>query len=140
MRKSIMHGDAAMAAYAAVAAANGNTFGGRKMDAAGDLLGFARSFEYIEAEFYRYKYGLVQWRSIFGAPETGPSYIENTTYRELEDVGDADWVDEKANDYPKQEILGRENTQPVRAIGASFAYTWDEVARASVLGLNIDAE
>jgi hypothetical protein len=134
--KSIMHSDAAIAAYQAVLG-SGVEVGGRRLDA-GNTVGFARAFEFIEAGILKMKFGLVQWRSIFGAPETGPSWLEYTTYRQSEDYGDADWVDEMATDYPGVGIVASESTQPVRALGSSFTYSVDEIAKFAVLGMDVN--
>lgn len=138
MKRTILAGETARAVYEQVLRADAERRGVR-FDA-GETAAFARQFENIEAELYRYVYGPeAQWRTIFPVVSAA-NWAEFSTHRMINRVGEADEVDDLATDFPHVEIVGEEATQPIRSYGASFSYSIDDVRKALYAGMDITSE
>lgn len=89
----------------------------------------------LEVEYADIKYS----RLIPISTEIGPA-ADSFTVRIFDKQGSMKFIGDRAQDLPRSDILRKELTYPVRSIGGSFAYSFQELrASAMVPGMNIDS-
>lgn len=140
-RKSVFHSDAAKATFAQVIAQakqSGSLPGLARREDNGLVLGFARAFEAIEAQTYKYLYSSIRWRNLFPI-KTVPSWADESTYRMLDKTGKARVITDMSSDLPSLGVVGDETKQPLRTLGLAFSYSLDDLAKSVYLGEPIDA-
>lgn len=97
-----------------------------------DDFGFflARELEYIIPEVFETEYADIKYSNVLPVTaEAGPA-ADSITYRIYNHQGRMKVIQDKAQDLPRTDIVRREVTQPVRSIGGSFAYTFQEMRAA----------
>lgn len=99
----------------------------------------ARELETILARTFEVEYADIKYSQLIPlSTEVGPS-SDSFTYRVFDAQGSMKIIGDKASDLPRADVLRKEVTHPVRSLGASFAYTIQEVRAASVVpNLNLE--
>lgn len=100
---------------------------------------FKRQLEYIKTGTYDVKYAPNKALGLFPvSTEAGPAASE-ITWRQFSKVGLAKLVSDYAQDFPRVDIYGVENTVKVHAIGASYGYSIDEIRKAQMAGVPLES-
>ena len=61
-------------------------------------------------------------------------------WRSYDKVGMAKIIADYANDFPRADIAGKENTSPVKDLGSSYGYSIKEIRRAQKAGVALDSK
>lgn len=61
-------------------------------------------------------------------------------WRSYDKVGMAKIIADYANDFPRADIAGKENTSPVKDLGSSYGYSVKEIRRAQKAGVALDSK
>ena len=136
MRRSIEHLN--IAAFAArFLESCGHVDGTGKADA-GETVVFGRELEHVIAQTYDVKYAETAWRR-FVPTELVPLGTDQVTYRQFDMLGEAEFVDIDAMDFPRVEIKGSEFSTGFASIGASYGYSIGDWRSAQKAGRPLDA-
>ena len=107
------------------------------LDADGGVF-FQRELEKIKAKSYDVVYAELPARMLFPVNnEAGPG-IETITYRTYDSVGSAKIINAYADDLPRADVSGIEQSIQVRSIGISYGYNFDEIAASQLVGRSLD--
>ncbi len=100
---------------------------------------FKKQLEYIKAQTYDVKYPPNKALGLFPiSTEAGPAATE-ITWRKYDKVGLAKLIADYANDFPRVDIYGSEQTVKIHDIGASYGYSIMEIRRAQKAGVPLEA-
>jgi hypothetical protein len=114
-------------------------FDAYKLDA-NESIFFKRQLEYIKAQTYDKKYRDLKGLSLFPVTsEAGPAATE-ITWRSWDKVGVAKMISDYASDFPRVDIFGTEQTIKVKGLGASYGYSIEEIRRAQMAGVPLEAK
>lgn len=100
---------------------------------------FARQLEVIEPQIYRVPYPALMARTLFPTQSLGGG-IGSITYRQMDRVGKAQIIGQRAKDLPRVDVTAAEFTQRVRHVGAAYGYDYFEIKEAARAGLALEAE
>jgi len=105
-----------------------------------DIGFWERSLQFIKTTVYETVYGDLKAAdgTLFPISTQVPPFAKTIVWREFDKVGMAKIVNSYATDFPQVEIKGRENVSPIRRIGASYHYDWDEIIASRQVGLSLD--
>ena len=117
----------------AVATAIGNTY----VDADAGVF-FQRQLELIKAKSYDVRYAELKARELFPVASEGGPGITTITYRTYDQVGAAKIINAYADDLPRADISGKETSVPVRSVGISYGYNFDEINSSALSGAALD--
>jgi hypothetical protein len=106
---------------------------------AGETAAFVRQLEYVKARTYDVKYLELKARQFLPVDSEVPSGAESFTWRSWDWAGMAKILANYADDLPKVTVLGKENVQGIKSLGASYDYTIQDIRAASMAGTNLDA-
>jgi len=107
---------------------------------AGESVFFARQLEYIFTEVINVEYPELKARTLIPINTQVPSGASSFTYRIFDRVGWAKIIANYAEDLPRIDILGKEETAKVHVIGDSFGYTVQDIKRAQLTGVSLEQE
>lgn len=107
------------------------------LDAAESLF-FLRELAQVKRKSYDKVYPELKARKFIPASEepAGPA-DETIIYRQYDHVGMVKMIASYADDLPRVDVLGREFSSPVRALGCSFGYNLQEVRASAKTGRSI---
>jgi hypothetical protein len=111
-------------------------FKSMRLDAAGDIF-FARQLEFVQSRVYEYEYPAMkafQYIPINYNIDPGAEFVTATGYQS---VGRARIINSYADDLPEAGILGTQLTNPVKSIGASYRYSYQEIRAARLANLDL---
>ena len=92
---------------------------------------FARELEYVKSKSYDIEFPEMKaFKHIPISTEAGEGAL-SITYAQFEEVGMARIIESYADDLPRADIRGKEYTQLVKSVGASYGYSVQEI-RSSV--------
>lgn len=101
-------------------------------------LGFVLSqTAHIEAAVYQVRYPDIQYPSLIPVDTSAHELAKTVTYFSADKFGQAGWINGNADDVP---IAGTERTKydtPVYTAGIGYAYGWEEIQHAQMLGINL---
>jgi hypothetical protein len=106
---------------------------------ASDQRFFLRQLEEIEAEMVMIARPELKCRALIPTKFVDPGST-SITYRELDKTGSAKVIASNAKDLPRVDVFGKEFTKPIRVLGDSYAYTYEEIRRAAKAGEPLDRE
>ena len=101
---------------------------------------FARQLEDIDAELYRVVYPELRGTQIVPVRTAINEGAEEYTYRVLDGVGVSRIIANYAEDLPRVDVQGKEVTTKLFGHGASYGYSIQDMRRARMSGLPLDAE
>ncbi len=109
------------------------TNAGLRFDA-GETASFARELEYIQIQAIEAKYPEFKYASLVPLKTDAPVGAQSHTYREVEDFGDAEFLENMApEDFPTAEVKGDEQTGKFRSIGTKYSYSIEDLRRQSMM-------
>tara|TARA_R110000744_G_scaffold20470_1_gene53743 strand:- start:12213 stop:13253 length:1041 start_codon:yes stop_codon:yes gene_type:complete len=133
MSMTVVDGAAKLTLDSAVSNAIGNTY----VDADAGVF-FQRQLELIKAKSYDVRYAELKARTLFPVSSEGGAGITTITYRTYDQVGAAKIINAYADDLPRADISGKETTIPVRSVGISYGYNFDEINSSALTGASLD--
>lgn len=104
---------------------------------ANEGLFFARQLEYIRPKAYdirRAPLSALAMMPVDTSTNPGAEYI---TYRQYDSVGIAKIIANYADDLPRADVMAKEFTSPVRGIGDSYGYSFQEIRAAQFAGTDL---
>lgn len=108
-----------------------------RMDA-NESLYFARQLEYIRPQAYQARRLPLNAMRLIPVSTDVPPGAKTITYRMWDTVGMAKIIANYADDLPRAGVTAREFTSPVRGIGISYGYTFQDIRAAQMAGANLD--
>jgi len=100
---------------------------------------FSRQLEHIMVQTYDVKYPELKARSLIPVDGSVPTGAESFTFRGFDQIGEAKEIANYATDFPNAEVQGAEVTQKIVGIGVSYTYTLQDMRRAQMAGLPLEA-
>lgn len=107
---------------------------------ANETVFFARQLEFIKTTIFRRLYAERSAFRMFPLSTDGGPGAGSITYRSTDRVGQAKIIAHYGRDLPRVDVTGRETTQPVRSIGASYGWSIQDVRAAAFAGRNLTGE
>jgi len=105
---------------------------------AGESAFFLRQLEYIKARTYDQKLKTLKAKTLIPVSTEANPAAENITYRRFDAVGIAKIIADYAQDFPRVDIYGTEQTVKVHGIGDAYGYNIMEIRRAAMAGLSLE--
>lgn len=104
---------------------------------ANETIFFARELEYIKSKSYDIIFPEMKaFKHLPISTEAGEGAL-SITYAQFEEVGLARIIESYADDLPRADIRGKEFTQLVKSIGASYGYSVQEIRAAVYVGRSL---
>lgn len=94
----------------------------------------------IEPGVYRTVYPDIQYRDLIPVDTSGSEFATSVTYYSADQYGKADWINGNSDDIPKAGTTRAKHETPVHTAGIGYGYGWEEIGRAQMLGINLQAE
>src|SRR5437762_3158838 len=107
--------------------------GGRRLDA-GETATITRQLLYIKAKTYDIKYPMFKARDFIPVSHEVPSGAETWAYWQWDMFGMAKIIANYASDFPRADVKKTEFQVPVKALGASYSYTIQDMRRIAMMG------
>lgn len=105
---------------------------------AGESVFFKRELEYIKTRTYDTKYKQLKALSLIPISSEAGNGVTEITWRKYSGVGFAKVISDYANDFPRVDVYGEENTAKVKGIGASYGYSIKEIRQSQFSGKRLD--
>jgi hypothetical protein len=99
---------------------------------------FARQVEYVKTRTYDAKPPELKALTYIPVSTEASPGVNQITVRRYADVGLADMVSNYAEDFPRVDIYGEEETVKVHSIGASYGYNIMEIRSAAIAGTQLE--
>lgn len=107
---------------------------------ANETAAFARQLEDIDAQLYRVVYPENKGTLLVPVRGNINPGADEYTYRSMDRAGRAKRRANHSTDYPRVDIQGREDSQRIENYGASYGYSFQDMRRARMLNMPVDAE
>ena len=115
--------------------------GRSNFDSADDpALWFARQLDYIEAQAYNVLYPELSALNLFPVTTRASAGAATYTYRSYGKTGESRIIGNYADDFPRVDIVAKESTVHIRAIGESYGYNVQEAREAIMANVSLEAE
>ena len=101
---------------------------------------FKRQTEYIKSKTYDKKYRTLKAKMFIPVSTETPSGAQFITWRSFSKIGIAKIIADYANDFPRADVYGEEQTAKVYGIGNSYGYSIVEIRRAQMAGINLSTK
>ncbi len=72
----------------------------------------------------------IQYSELIPVDTKGPEWVKGITYRSLEKIGQAKWINGGAQDVPNADILSAEINSEVELAAIGYSYTLEEVSQS----------
>ena len=105
----------------------------------GETAAFSRSLEFIYAQTYDKLYPEYKARNLLPLNTSVPAGSEQHTFRQFDRKGEAMIVRDYSKDFPAVELQGDEFRLPIISIGASYAYSIQDVRASALMNLPLEA-
>ena len=107
---------------------------------ANESLYFARQLEFIRPQAYQIRRAPLNAMKLIPVSTEVPAGAKTITYRMWDTVGMAKIIANYADDLPRAAVFAREYTTPVRGIGISYGYTFQDIRASQMTGANLDTQ
>jgi hypothetical protein len=118
----------------------GNEFGHTqvRLDAS-ETTFFHRQLEAIDKRLYTVQFPQLLSRRYIPTQPDVPEWVSTYTYRMYDLVGSAQIIGASADDLPRADAHGDEESQVIKRLGAAYAYNIFEIRAAAAAGVPLDA-
>ena len=99
---------------------------------------FARQLEYVKTKTYDAKYKNLKATMLLPVSTDAPTGADTITFRKFDKIGVAKIVSDYANDFPRVDVYGKEETVKVHSIGDSYGYSIKEIRRSTMAKTGLD--
>ncbi|WP_275289174.1 DUF2184 domain-containing protein [Halomonas elongata] len=113
---------------------------------AGDRLGIvredeglflARQLDYVKSRIYETITPSLTGLDLVPVSTEVPEWAESFTYRTYDEVGMAKFISNYADDLPRVDVTGKEETLKLKSLGDAYGYSLDEMRLANAMGTNL---
>ncbi|QDP46002.1 MAG: putative major capsid protein [Prokaryotic dsDNA virus sp.] len=113
---------------------------------AGDRLGIeredqgiflARQLDYVKSRIYEVQTPNLTGLQLVPVSTEVPEWAESFTYRTYDEVGMAKFISNYADDLPRVDVVGKEETLKLKSLGDAYGYSLDEMRLANAMGTNL---
>ena len=101
---------------------------------AAESIFFAKELESVKAKTYDVKYPVLKARTLFPVSMEAGAGAETITYEQYDEVGMAKIIASYADDLPRADVKGKQFTSPIKSLGASYGYNFQEIRAAKMAG------
>lgn len=106
-----------------------------------DSIAFARAFEHIEKELQETEFQKLKAEELIDYDTSAPDGAEAITHRQVTQLGQADWVDHYADDFPAFDVKAEEFSVKTVTFGGHYFWTVEELDRVAMdPTIRLDAE
>lgn len=99
---------------------------------------FARELEHIKAQTYDVLYPEYKATMLIPVDTSAGPGAETITYQSFDSVGLMKIIANYADDLPRSDIFGKENTSKVKSLGGSYGYSVQEIRAAQMANRNLN--
>lgn len=100
---------------------------------------FNRQLEYIKTKTYDQLNKELKYPDILPVSTETPNGAAVITWRSFKGIGFAKIISDYANDFPRVDMVGEEQSVKPRGIGDSYGYSIEEIRRAQFARFNLNA-
>ena len=100
----------------------------------------SQQLEQIESEVYRIEYPELKFRQFLPVDTSYPSGVETISFFEYDEFGMAAWISNYAMDLPNVSVRGEKFSSTVEGIGASYAYSTQDLRAAAMAKMPLSSE
>jgi hypothetical protein len=112
---------------------------GQRFDA-GETANFAGALEAVKSKTYDVKYLNLKARDFIPVDGSIPSGADSFSWKSWDWAGMAKILANYADDLPKVDVLAQENTQGIKSLGDSYAYTVQDIRASAMSGMSLDSK
>ncbi len=94
----------------------------------------------IEAGVYRHKYPDLNYQELIPVDTSAHPFAASVTYYSMDGAGQAKWINGNGKDIPVANAELEQFETPVHTAGIGYSFGWEEVGRASMLGVALESE
>ncbi len=84
----------------------------------------------LETEALEESFDDIQYSQLIPVNTSGPEWVKGVTYRSLDRIGQAKWINGGAQDVPNADILSAEVNTSVELAAIGYSYTLEEVSQS----------
>lgn len=99
---------------------------------------FEKELEYVKAKAYEVPAQSLKAVELIPVSQEAPAGADTITVKHYDGVGVAKIVADYANDIPRVDVFGKEETIKVKTIAASYGYSIKEIRRAQMAGTGLE--
>lgn len=99
---------------------------------------FKRELEYVKARTYDARYKQLKGLTLIPISTEANAGATEITFRRYKGVGFAKVISDYANDFPRVDVYGEEETCKVKGIGDSYGYNIKEIRSSQMTGKRLD--
>ncbi|MAL98271.1 MAG: DNA-binding protein [Alteromonadaceae bacterium] len=97
----------------------------------------ARQLDFVKARIYEVQTPNLTGLQLVPVSTEVPEWAESFTYRTYDEVGMAKFISNYADDLPRVDVTGKEETLKLKSIGDAYGYSLDEMRLANAMGTNL---
>lgn len=97
----------------------------------------ARQLDYVKTRIYETLTPTLTGLQLVPVSTEVPEWAESFTYRTYDEVGMAKFISNYADDLPRVDVMGREQTLKLKSLGDAYGYSLDEMRLANAMGTNL---
>mgnify|MGYP003131753817 CR=1 FL=1 len=97
----------------------------------------ARQLDYVKTRIYEVLTPQLTGLQLVPVSTEVPEYAESFTYRTYDEVGMAKFISNYADDLPRVDVVGKEETLKLKSMGDAYGYSLDEMRLANAMGTNL---
>jgi hypothetical protein len=101
-----------------------------RLDAVSSVF-FQRQLEHIEAQVYQTKYPSLMAMQLIPIVGGIPEWAKVYTWRMMDETGSYKVISNMADDLPRADVSGVENSKVIKTLGSAFGYDMDEITVAA---------
>jgi hypothetical protein len=99
---------------------------------------FARELDYVKAQTYDVEYPEFNATRLFPVESSVDPGMETITYYSYDKTGMAQIIADYSDDLPRADVLGKPFTAKIRGLGASYAYSVQDMRASRYAGKSLD--
>lgn len=97
----------------------------------------ARQLDYVKTRIYEIETPNLTGLQLVPVSTEVPEWAESFTYRTYDEVGMAKFISNYADDLPRVDVSGKEQTLKLKSMGDAYGYSLDEMRLANAMGTNL---
>lgn len=97
----------------------------------------ARQLDYVKTRIYEAETPSLTGLELVPVSTEVPEWAESFTYRTFDEVGMAKFISNYADDLPRVDVIGKEETLKLKSMGDAYGYSLDEMRLANAMGTNL---
>lgn len=105
---------------------------------AGETIFFARALDYVKSKTYSRKTPHLTGLDLVPVNTEYPAYVQNIIWRSYDEVGLAKVIANYADNLPRADVKGQENSAMVKSLGDSYGYNIFEIRASQATGAGLD--